>query len=813
MAYKQNKTRRDKTTMNKKLLFGLVLGFMFLFSVSYARAEITTHNVTAFQDDVTPVSYKIGALFTPKYSMTLNNVTYAGASGGSYEDSRWYIYDSTCTTNLKNGTISNQIATVEYNLTAFTTYCLVSDKAGSNRDFGKYPSGAAPTYPIQRTVMNFTARRFGTTSDTAGSIPKIYQIFTTNFTSSVNFTVSAFDNFDSSAIDNFSVEIGETNYTTTNGSVTTGLLVNATRLYNFTVFNAINNAGAYFNRTFYNQNISTHKTATMSQTEIIVNATTKITSTSISGTIYNVSQTLANTGSHYGFKAGSYNLTFYNASWFNKTQEFTFTALQNTTVNLTGVYDQILNFTARQLINNTATNNFNITMTTSTGYTETITTNNGTMFFNVIKNLNITAHIIAPNHADQTDTNYDYINSSTRQYNKTFSLLPDKSFQIFVRDLLNNALLNDITMYMYGATTETAMFNQSIYRINLTSGTYNFIFNKTGYAELTDTMTIANYEFINRTEYLTANPTNIVVYVKNNYDQYLSNVLVTIKRQYDNTTVDTETTDFTGAVSFNLNPSLTYYIQVEAEGYPVFFETLNIITSPVIVVLTTSGTTINSYYSGINYNITPNNVEPLINNTDYTFTFTYASGFWNVTNCYITIANLDNYTTTILNTNSTTCTNTGSITTAINTGQNITLSLYTTLEIQGTTNITYQTTYTTGYFYEGEISLVHAIKSLFSFNKAGFTNKFGQLFLFFILMIVILEGLMFKDQEQITPYLSEQQSALISVVVFLITLGGAELGLINLGLTGVTGEIVRWGIPLLLAIPMVLLLLKAYGEQ
>lgn len=70
-----------------------------------------------------------------------------------------------------------------------------------------------------------------------------------------NFTVTATDVFDGGVVSSFSVELDGVNYTTTTGTLTTGVLDNSSGLFTVKVFNVLDDGG-YYNKTYNNVNVS-----------------------------------------------------------------------------------------------------------------------------------------------------------------------------------------------------------------------------------------------------------------------------------------------------------------------------------------------------------------------------------------------------------------------------------------------------------------------------------------------------------------------------------------------------------------------------
>lgn len=113
--------------------------------------------------DATSVTYKIGDKFIANNTVTVAN---ASKNNGA-TDTNWYLYDSACTSLLTSGSFSANVAVINYNVTAGTTYCLLADKGGVSREFGPKYDGASLAV---NGDINWTARVWSTSSDANGEL-------------------------------------------------------------------------------------------------------------------------------------------------------------------------------------------------------------------------------------------------------------------------------------------------------------------------------------------------------------------------------------------------------------------------------------------------------------------------------------------------------------------------------------------------------------------------------------------------------------------------------------------------------------------
>jgi hypothetical protein len=622
-----------------------------------------------------------------------------------------------------------------------------------------------------------------------------------------NFTITLKDDYDNTNITNFTVEIDNVNYTTTTGLVSVILGKVGVDNYNISIFNATNSFGAYFNKTFLNYNVSTNLVANLSQTDIKVLGYEKITGLERTGSFW-TSAGLKSYNTSIGFKAGTHNVTWLNGTYssiYNKTSELTFTALQNATVNISGIYNQILNFTAKQIINNTGINSFNVTLTETTGYSEQQTTTNGTMSFNTIKQLNYTAYSVAVDHAIQTNTNYDYINSSANQYNKSFGLLPDKSFEIIYKDAVTNLAISTPNLTIYGGTSFFTFNNTKVISVNITTpGTYNTLIQKTGYDDSNNFLTISNYEFTNLTYYLTSDGNIKFINIKNIYNQYIEGASVSVYRYSDGVLLYNAVTDIGGQVSFSLSNSISYIIYVTADSYTTINQTWNAISDSLTITLEPLVIQNVSKYMGITYDFSPKTI--LVNNTATNIIFSINSSYFNISNCNMTIK--DNASVVLNSTAVNFCNNVaGTKTLNVIPGNTNFLDVYATVIVNGEV-FSYYNRYTVKYIYQGDFSLKTALEDIANFNQGGFDNFGRGLFVIIITILILASAIRFS------PYIVDKPETvllLLTLISAMWTITGFFDMLNSLPQTSLISN--EWSITTLLSIITALSFIKSWRER
>jgi len=564
-----------------------------------------------------------------------------------------------------------------------------------------------------------------------------------------NFSVTATD-IEGNSINNFTAIVNGTSYNTTTGTATTNIVQDSGSV-TITINDASDSNGLFFNQSYGSQDTASNYVATnLFQIEVDMSANEKITNTSITGSFVNTGDSSNET---LRILAGSQDIIFVNTSYYNKTQTYSFNALDNTSEILTDVYDSILkiyglNITGGEVITIISGNVSNTAYSFNEGFTNA--TGNETQL-ELIQNLNYSITLGGENYTLYEPENTQTINLTGITNATIFNLYRDRSFFVYVRDVLSNLLLDEVTIIMSGPESFNETFNESIFRFDFTTGNYTTTISKTGYGTIYPTIPIMTGYLHNETFYMTASPVDTKFYVTNIYGQYLSGALVQIIRASDEVTVASDTTDFAGAVEFSLQQNIDYYINVTLEGFQEYYETLNLVDTSYTISLLTDEDTVVSYYAGISYNMSPN--RNLLNGTAENITFQFNSaGSWTITNCFLHI--YDNESNLVLNTASASCSN-GQLDLNLSTGENQTFDVYGILTLNTTNNISYYRQYTVNYFYEGEYSLAVAIRSFMAFDKAGW-NDFGRWLIVFMVIISIVGGVRVASTNNVITENTEQ---------------------------------------------------------
>ena len=267
--------------------------------------------------------------------------------------------------------------------------------------------------------------------------------------------ITAHNVYDNTTITTFNATIDATTYQTTNGFIYLPLNSSKTVL--------IESSTYFSNTTTHNFVSQANLNASLYQSIINFNPVEIITNNTAVGNITINAETKTSDQTWY-LSAGDYNATFSGSTYFDRTIEFSVAALDNKTVDITGISGSVLNLTFREFFTNDlktgvtgyyTNNEYNVNESFNTGA-------NSYIELGVVQGLNFNVTIDDPNFAITTEE--FYVNSSTQ--NETVFLYIINSVNIFIRDEITNALLDNTTFALEFVGTAGA-FNAST-----SNGTY-----------------------------------------------------------------------------------------------------------------------------------------------------------------------------------------------------------------------------------------------------------------------------------------------------------------------------------------------------
>lgn len=383
------------------------------------------------------------------------------------------------------------------------------------------------------------------------------------FIEQLNFSSTLVNNYTGTTINNFTIIIGGISYNTTNGTATTTILKSSNQLINITY---VNDESTFFNKTFYNVNVSSNHEGNIYQSTITPICYEKVSGDNITCTEKTIYP-----------NAGIQNITISSTGYFNNTKEKTITALDNKTINFTGFYTTNLSMKSI-FITGTGTTNCTYTIndlnTTFTENKTTTNTNTTTGLINGTYNIQAECLGYALNNKNIT------INQTTQTI--TISLYTTNSVNISFFDSATNALLiKNISIEFIGGTN----FNQntdngSLYVDLLSPSQYTLIYSSTGYRTGTYVFTLINQSNTQLTLYLDNSSTTslVLMTVRDKYSKDpIQNAIVTIQRYINNSWITEQifNTDFNGQGEAWFQISTEFYNFLISKDDTTYFGVIN----------------------------------------------------------------------------------------------------------------------------------------------------------------------------------------------------------------------------------------------
>lgn len=318
---------------------------------------------------------------------------------------------------------------------------------------------------------------------------------------------------------------------------------------------------------------------------------------------------------------GSISITFQKAGYHNQTQAFSITSLENDTINMTGIYESVLNITAANKAGTNLTT-FSVNITAS-GYSEVVSTTDGGAEIGVMnRKYNVTIDAV-PYEIKTEEVNVP------GDYTYNFSLFQMNNINFTFKNEATGAILSgiNVSLNIFGSINYTNLTTEagSYYIELLYPDEYTIRYSAEGYAQRFYYFTLTNRTSNNITLYLSATTSNVTAYVYSEINDLVEGVTIkTLK--YDLSTnsyilVEMSKTNFEGQSILHLTKNSEFYkFVLEYEGETkltttptyIYGDTLNfqIVLNPVVA---------ENYFKStrnIDFTLTFNNVT---NNFVYTF--------------------------------------------------------------------------------------------------------------------------------------------------------------------------------------------------
>lgn len=458
-----------------------------------------------------------------------------------------------------------------------------------------------------------------------------------------NLTIRAYDYFDNSTVEAFTVELNNgSTYSTSNGTVHINNVTIDTYVFNVTYssyFNTTNavSINANANDTTFTKYVYPH------QAEISFNAYKILSGNLLPNATFSVNGTGNTT---FWLKASDgYVVLAQNTGFFNKSVTFNVSVFDNYTINITNMFDAQLTIYPRDILNNNTIEADNITISNSTySYTQTFYDKT-----NITVNITTGKYNLVINDNNRTSYNENITISATGASNYYAYMYAYNSLWVYAFDQETaSTILNfNVTVQKVNTSYSATGVNGVAKINNITSGEYEVTVIATGYSNGVYTVTMTDNSHQDLNAYL-SQATNTITFT---FKDKNTNAVITganaVQKRYINdtlTTIGSENSDIAGLVRFYYVNGVEYTFVITKAGYTSRTFTLEPILSAYTVLLTptVAGNTsviLDDVYYSIDEHVFRNNYTSFA-------TVTFGSGSGTLEYYNVTIENDYNTTTT-----------------------------------------------------------------------------------------------------------------------------------------------------------------------
>lgn len=388
------------------------------------------------------------------------------------------------------------------------------------------------------------------------------------------FSITARDIYNNSySLSNFSAVVNGTSYNTTNGTIITGILQNASV---FVDVNMSSNEG-YFNESF-SRNVSSNFLASLSQSIITFQGVEMFTGSGVNNFSVNTSlhDNSTTTGSMiFRFRAGSYTINItptgnYSPAYYSFEQNISVSPLDNLTINLTFFNANFTLFVKEINTNNTITN-YNLTIISNDySYNAVFSGQNNSTTMNLMNgsyNFSINAGSI---YAIQNET----LSIENGTNNQTIFLYSANSLWVHARDEDGGSPISNFTVMIYSTTDNyenDSNVNTSIaYFGNVSAGIYTARVQSSGYGTRYQNITMTSGAHVDLTVYLSQVAGNSTLVFKDKYtSETIEGVSYAMYRLINGSwqVISSGLSDITGRVFFTFAPDTSYNFVCTKSGF------------------------------------------------------------------------------------------------------------------------------------------------------------------------------------------------------------------------------------------------------
>jgi len=396
-----------------------------------------------------------------------------------------------------------------------------------------------------------------------------------------NFTITAQDEWNSSAIISFNATVNGTIYVSNaSGVIQTNIPVNISDVINITVWGVED----YFNITYLEYNVSANLVAELHQAEVCFNASSKVNEAYITADNFTID---GNTQTCFNISSGSYSVLAQKTNWFDINQTVSITPLQNNTITVQNMSYTNLTIYAIDGTTNESLSGYDLLIGSIANpfFTETATgvTNHTAQLINDTYNVTISM----PGYATTTGKANISVAGAT---NYTFILFKTNSVSISIRDEITNNLITDNVTIRWtdnSTTWENTTSTGTLFVHNLTASNYTILFYSSNYSTRTYTVSVGPLSTQFLTAYMISSTYSTIFTVKDqDTGDIMPDVSFTMSKLVNSTwvTVESKLSDITGKVQVFYDPIGSYRFYLTATDYedlvfylnPILFSTYDV---------------------------------------------------------------------------------------------------------------------------------------------------------------------------------------------------------------------------------------------
>lgn len=402
------------------------------------------------------------------------------------------------------------------------------------------------------------------------------------------FEIRAFNFWDNSSIQNFTVTDGLTR------STTDGVLTVFTDggLDNLTI-----SSSGYFDTYYEEWNTSNDLNATLRETDIKFIVSELISNDLFYDFNFTIDGVTKNSTESFYLAEGSYNVTASNNDYFNLTREISVSSLDNTTLTLQGAYNAILNISAFDRINLITINNFSGYYNYKNGlstFLDDFSTTDGYVELPAVDSYDYFVDLDVIEGYSTFGDSENFTVNPLDIINYTFLLYTNNSINYTINDFsTGDLLLQNVNITMVGSNV-TYNFNTAngiLYVDNLNDDTYKTTFSSSGYSDIILYQTIHNNGHLNTEVNMQSGLVNKIFNVQDNTLNPVADATLTFSTIVNGSSiiVGQAKTDFSGTANIFLDENTEYNFIVQKTGYETFTGSVIPTESSYTITLNTEG--------------------------------------------------------------------------------------------------------------------------------------------------------------------------------------------------------------------------------